>query len=235
VLREQKRVYETLDSRPPAGAIDVDAGPLAECGVALLGAVAGRGPEPLAAQASELLTAGAAARQAAIVDHFRARSDREFFAKAIVQPYGQWLADACAKWPGSPSVAAGSRCPRCGGAPQLSVLEEANQATSDGGSRQLVCATCLTAWAFRRLVCPSCGEEDEQKLVYYRADTTSPAQSLDHVRIDACDSCGRYLKTIDLGRLGLAVPLVDEVAAAPLDLWAREHGYEKIELNLVGL
>jgi len=25
------------------------------------------------------------------------------------------------------------------------------------------------------------------------------------------------------------------VAGAPLDLWAQEHGYGKIELNLVGL
>jgi len=57
----------------------------------------------------------------------------------------------------------------------------------------------------------------------------------EHVRIDACESCGRYAKTIDLGRLRLAVPLVDEVAAAPLDVWARQQGYEKIELNLVGL
>ena len=55
------------------------------------------------------------------------------------------------------------------------------------------------------------------------------------IRIEACDSCGHYLKGIDLTRLGLAVPLVDEVAAAPLDLWAREQGYTKVELNLVGL
>jgi formate dehydrogenase maturation protein FdhE len=31
------------------------------------------------------------------------------------------------------------------------------------------------------------------------------------------------------------VPIVDEVASAPLDVWAIEHGYTKIELNLVGL
>ena len=43
------------------------------------------------------------------------------------------------------------------------------------------------------------------------------------------------LRRLDLTRLGLAVPLVDEIYAAPLDLWAREHGYTKIELNLVGL
>jgi formate dehydrogenase maturation protein FdhE len=40
---------------------------------------------------------------------------------------------------------------------------------------------------------------------------------------------------VDLTRLGLAAPLVDEVYAAPLDLWAGEHGYSKVELNLVGV
>jgi len=30
-------------------------------------------------------------------------------------------------------------------------------------------------------------------------------------------------------------PLVDEIDAAALDIWAREHGYKKIELNLVGV
>ena len=33
----------------------------------------------------------------------------------------------------------------------------------------------------------------------------------------------------------LAVPLIDEVAAAPLDLWIRERGYTKIEVNLLGV
>ena len=32
-----------------------------------------------------------------------------------------------------------------------------------------------------------------------------------------------------------AAPIVDEIDAAALDLWAREHGYTKIELNLVGV
>ena len=39
----------------------------------------------------------------------------------------------------------------------------------------------------------------------------------DHLRIDACDTCRYYLKAVDLTRLGLAVPIVDEVAGAPLD------------------
>ncbi len=111
----------------------------------------------------------------------------------------------------------------------MSILDAAPAgAASDGGGRRLLCATCLTAWPFRRLRCAYCGEEDEHKLSYFRGEA-------DHLRVEACESCRRYVKTVDLTRLGLAVPIVDEVAGAPLDLWAREHGYDKIELNLLGL
>jgi len=84
-------------------------------------------------------------------------------------------------------------------------------------------------WRFRRLLCPHCGEEDERKLGYFH----SPA--FDHLRLDTCDSCRHYLKGVDLTRLGIAVPIVDEVASAPLDVWATDHRYVKIELNLVGM
>jgi formate dehydrogenase maturation protein FdhE len=43
------------------------------------------------------------------------------------------------------------------------------------------------------------------------------------------------LKTVDLTKDGLAVPLVDEIAAIPLDLWAQEHGYTKLKTNLMQL
>jgi formate dehydrogenase maturation protein FdhE len=55
------------------------------------------------------------------------------------------------------------------------------------------------------------------------------------MKVEACDTCKTYIKTVDLSTNGLAVPLVDEIAAAPLDLWARERRYSKIELNLMGL
>jgi formate dehydrogenase maturation protein FdhE len=54
------------------------------------------------------------------------------------------------------------------------------------------------------------------------------------VRVEACDTCHYYLKSIDLTVDGLAIPLVDEVATVPLDLWAGEHGYKKAEANLMG-
>jgi formate dehydrogenase maturation protein FdhE len=54
------------------------------------------------------------------------------------------------------------------------------------------------------------------------------------VRIEACDTCRYYLKSVDRTIDGLAVPVVDEIAAAPLDLWAAEHAYRKIQPNLMG-
>jgi len=124
---------------------------------------------------------------------------------------------------------AGNRCPFCGGAPQLSLFRGGSDPALQGGSRALQCATCLTTWPFRRILCAQCGEEDERKLEYFESPT------FDHIRVEACDTCKHYLKGIDLTRLGVAVPIVDEVAGAPLDAWACEHGYFKIELNLVGL
>jgi formate dehydrogenase accessory protein FdhE len=225
VLRAQKAVYESFSEQSPSGTIDGDTAVVAKGGRILVREVAERGPELLAAEAKRLLEAGEVGIERLIAERVQAPSDRQFFAKALLQSYGRWLADA-----GVPQSAFGyadNRCPRCGGMPQLSILSSPS-GSSDGGSRQLLCASCLTLWPFRRVTCPACGEEGESKLGYF----CSPA--FDHVRVDACDRCHHYLKSIDLTRLGVAVPLVDEVAAAPLDAWARDHGYLKIELNLVG-
>ena len=56
-----------------------------------------------------------------------------------------------------------------------------------------------------------------------------------HVRVDVCDTCQTYLKSVDLTKTGLAVPVVDELATLPLDLWAREQGYRKLQVNIVGI
>ena len=51
------------------------------------------------------------------------------------------------------------------------------------------------------------------------------AKEFSHVRVEACDVCHSYIKTVDLTKDGLAVPVVDELATIPLNLWATEHGY----------
>ena len=55
------------------------------------------------------------------------------------------------------------------------------------------------------------------------------------MRVVACETCRVYIMTVVFSKDGLAVPLVDELAAVPLDLWAHERGYSKLQLNLLGM
>jgi FdhE protein len=229
LLQSQNALYESFIQRPPSGSIERDVPQVAHSGSALLQEIADYGPDQLVAEARTLLQTDDSIKHNLLLTYWHDRSDRNFFAKALLQPYGQWLATLGITPVGTVRTRADHRCPCCGGAPQLSILETSGAVSADGSSRQLLCATCLTAWSFRRVVCPYCAEDDERKLAYFQ----SPA--FEHVRVDACDHCRRYLKTVDVGRLGVAVPLVDEVAAASLDAWAVERGYQKIELNLLGL
>ena len=231
LLRSQKDLYDTFTRRPPSGTLESDLPLVMDGGSALLQQVAHHGPDQLVGEAQTLLEMTDSALSNRLLAYWSEPSDRQFFPKAILQPYAQWLVDAGVTPRDCVPAQAANRCPHCGGVPQLAILDTAGAASPEGSSssRLLLCATCLTQWSFRRVLCPHCGEEDERRLGYFQ----SPA--FEHLRIDACESCHRYLKSIDLGKFGLAVPLVDEVAGAPLDLWAREHGYEKIELNLVGL
>ena len=116
-------------------------------------------------------------------------------------------------------------CPFCNRKPASGVLRQ----QGDGGRRSLLCGFCLTEWEFRRVVCPGCGQEDNAKLPVYTAE------ELPYIRVECCDTCQTYIKSIDLTKNGLADPLVDELASIPLSLWAQEHGYAKLYPNLLGM
>ena len=92
-----------------------------------------------------------------------------------------------------------------------------------------MCSMCATEWRFRRLTCPHCGETEADKLPVHTAE------SITHVRVDACTACSRYIKTVDLRKRGDADPLVDELAAVELDIWAQEQGLTKLRTNVLGL
>ena len=230
LLRAQKEIYEFLRSRKdwlPTGDLEQDVPVVQSSMSRLLETVAQHGPEALAEEAKAIAATPEVMVQD-LLSYWRSPSDTQFFAKSVLQPYARWLAETRTT-PVGRELAGGERtCPFCGGRPQLSFLQS-RESNAESGNRDLLCATCLSSWEFRRIVCANCGEERPAKLGYFH----SP--EFDHIRIEACDSCQHYIKAIDLTRLGLAVPLVDEIYAAPLDLWAREHGYTKIELNLIGL
>ena len=145
----------------------------------------------------------------------------QFFPRSFLQPYISFLAAHIS----APPVQTTPRvCPLCAARPLLGVLRP----EGDGGKRSLVCSFCGHEWDFRRILCPTCGEEDEKKLPVY------VAEQLPHVRVEACDTCKSFVRTIDLTKDGHAVPVVDDLAAIPLSLWTHEHGYARLQPNLLG-
>ena len=192
-----------------------------------LGLVEKVGPARLA-ETARLLTGHDQSSWAQLLRQFWSMSVPElpemecFFARAFLQPYAEFARHrAGMQWPAYRHLL----CPFCNRKPGLAVLRQ----MGDGGQRSLICSFCLAEWSFRRILCASCGEENDRKLAVYTAD------EFDYVRVECCDSCRHYLKAVDLTKNGLADAVVDEIAAAPLDLWAGEHGYSKIEANLLGM
>jgi FdhE protein len=146
-------------------------------------------------------------------------------------------------------------CPNCGGPPQLSYFALPGEDLAAGG-RFLLCARCHSSWGYARMTCPGCGEDSSSRLPIFNEEGTASGERgsvvrglqgrlagragaehkalFPHIRIEACDTCRRYLLNIDLASDPKAVPLVDELAALPLDLYAREQGFSKITPNLMG-
>jgi FdhE protein len=145
----------------------------------------------------------------------------QFLSRAFLQPYAELLAGG---QPLPPAVATARVCPICGARPVLGVLRP----EGDGGKRFLLCSFCCREWEFRRILCSTCGEQVEQKLPVYIAE------QFPHMRVEACETCKFYLQTVDLTKDGHAVPIVDDLAAIPLTLWAQEHGYARLQPNLLG-
>ena len=122
----------------------------------------------------------------------------------------------------------GGLCPSCGGLPQLSYHALSGEPLVSG-PRYLLCSRCSQSWIFSRMTCAACGESDGTRLPIYQE-----SERLPHARVDGCQTCRRYLLTFDLRRDSRAVPIVDELACLPLDLYARDQGLTKIAPNLMG-
>jgi FdhE protein len=198
----------------------------------------GISPPPLALLAAELEREGPAGWQDRIerfwvqdptsavpfasVDAAPTPGKENLLARIFLQPYAEYLADHREI---VPIHATPPTCPLCGSRPIVGVLRP----EGEGAKKSLICTLCGHEWAFRRIYCPACGEERDSKMAFYSAP------EIPHIRVDVCETCQTYLKSIDLTKDGLAVPVVDELAAIPLDLWARENGYCKLQANAFGI
>jgi FdhE protein len=186
---------------------------------------------PAIAEKLRMLTPVSEHHWAELIDTYWSSGGREpadvdelplFVVEAVLQPF----AEVRARQKDAPAEAKRQdRCPHCTGVPIVGVLREEGH----GARRSLVCGICLTEWPALRLMCPACGESRFERLPVFRAE------EFDAIRIDVCESCQTYLKTVDLTKDGAAVPIVDDIASLPLDLWARDKAYRRARANVLRL
>jgi FdhE protein len=253
ILQWQQGVFTSLagrsQRRPLSGAFENDHPILLESFGSLLRLVGARGSEALAGQAGEIAAEQESWRET-LTAYWNGASNpgENFFARACLQPYLELLARertppldsqinaiAAERRATLDGASAERLCPFCGRDPQLAFLSTdvstpgPAEGGMEGGRRFLMCGDCGAVWPFQRIACPSCLEVDPHKLPCYSAQG-GPA-----IRVECCDTCRRYIKSIDLTKDARLIPPVDELAAIPLDLWAREQGYRKIQPNLAGM
>jgi len=184
----------------------------------LLDYAAERGPAGLARDARSTRAPDLLVR----VGSYRSGGPFDFLARAALAPQALVQRErglAMGRAPGP--------CPYCGGIPWMASRRAADG--SDGAMRVLHCATCWHSWQVARIRCAACGEEDPEELPTFSAPEHAG------VRIEACESCGGYLKSIDLTLDARRIPEVDDLTSLALDLWATEKGYERLEPGLAGI
>jgi FdhE protein len=89
----------------------------------------------------------------------------------------------------------------------------------DSGQRRLLCSRCDSEWAYLRIACLFCGNEDPSQIAYYPSD--------DKVyRLSVCERCHRYLKTVDLRETaGEKLLPAERILTVGMDVAAEKAGY----------
>jgi FdhE protein len=105
-------------------------------------------------------------------------------------------------------------CPICGSLPVLSILKS-------GGDRALICSFCWHSWSVKRVYCPFCENLDSQTQQYFYNEGEK------EFRVDLCDSCKKYVKTLDSRETERMIyPPLEQISSLHLDFKANEMGYE---------
>ncbi|UCE04583.1 MAG: formate dehydrogenase accessory protein FdhE [bacterium] len=106
-------------------------------------------------------------------------------------------------------------CPICGSVPSMAKVNEKHS------TRFLWCRFCDTTWSFPEMVCPFCLNDDLKSIRIIFLSDGRP------VRIEACDNCKYYIKTIDElivhQEYNFSVKYVETIY---LDLLAKYCGYQ---------
>lgn len=219
-------IEEGNTEEPLTGHLDEDADRLEFASASIARYAAEEGPEALAE--------GARARQKDLPSTTRARllafwaedisSAEDYLSRAILRPYVEVLR-ALNRAPDR--VHRRGQCPFCGGRPWIAARRDAS--SMEGARRMLGCSLCGGDWLFGRILCPACFEEEPARLPNFQSDTHP------NVRIEACETCHRYVKSLDLSEDARPIPEVDDLVSLSMDLWAVEQGFERIEPGLAGI
>ena len=108
-----------------------------------------------------------------------------------------------------------SHCPVCGSLPSLNLL------LGEGGKRYSLCSYCGYQWRIDRLFCAVCGNKEQGALKYFYGEGEEAC------RIDLCDKCHHYIKTIDYRNLEASDPSLEDLATLHLDVLAVQKGYKR--------
>ena len=106
-------------------------------------------------------------------------------------------------------------CPICGKEPKIGEIKD------EEGRRYLFCNQCGFEWHFKRIVCPFCGNDEQQALAYFTIEGD------ERYRVDVCNVCKRYIKMVDFRESKEEANLdVEDIATLHLDMLANEEGYD---------
>ena len=106
-------------------------------------------------------------------------------------------------------------CPICGKEPKIGEIRDEEE-----GKRYLFCHQCGFKWYFHRIKCPFCGNEEQHSLAYFEVEGE------ERYRVDVCNKCRRYIKTVELPKSSEEPNLdVEDIATLHLDMIAYDEGY----------
>ena len=230
LYRAQGRVSDAIERsharEPFTGHLDEDAERFSDQFSFVIRYAAEEGPQALSDEArSRLKDLPSTARARLLVYWAGDRpSSEDYLSRAILRPYVEFLRSINVA---PDRIHRRGQCPFCGGGPWISARREGS--LMEGARRMLCCALCGGEWLFGRILCPSCFEGDPHKLPFF-PNEKSPA-----VRVEACEICHRYIKSLDLSQDARLIPEVDDLGSLAMDLWAVEQGYTRIEPGLAGI
>lgn len=114
------------------------------------------------------------------------------------------------------------RCIVCRSTPTMSSI-------GSDGRRMLHCSFCGRKGYFRRIECPDCRDFDASN---HRIITVENEEGF---RIDTCETCGTYMKTINSEMENLYTIDIADLVSLPLDIIAQGRGYRRKSPNPLGM